>query len=370
MLAAFERWGVSASARALRGMFALRRSGTARERRADLVRDRLGEKPLYYGWIGGALLFGSELRRCAPIPRCRGEIDRDALALLLRHNYVPAPHSIYREIRKLPPGTVLTVRPGARRPPRGSTGTFASSPRTGMRSRAPDHGRSEATDELDALLARRRPREMIADVPLGAFLSGGIDSSTVVALMQAQSAPAGADLHDRLRETRLRRGGARAGRGAASRHRSHRALRHPGRGARRRSRGCRAMYDEPFADSSQIPTFLVVAAGAAARHRRAVRRRRRRAVRRLQPVSSAGRHVAQAGARCRGSVAQRGGARPASRCAPASWGEPGRPRCFPRGAIGTRRGQDAQAGAWASAESMVACICSLVSHLAPSRRRW
>ncbi|HEY8857521.1 MAG TPA: asparagine synthase (glutamine-hydrolyzing), partial [Rugosibacter sp.] len=207
MLAAIEVWGIEATLKKYVGMFAL--ALWDRETRSlTLARDRMGEKPLYYGWQGNVFLFGSELKALRAHPAFRGEINRDVLALYLRHNYVPAPYSIYRGIAKLPPGSWLTLPADA--PVAAPQGYFPGtdsklrgvSPapsRDGLKTfywRARDAAQSgvrrnlddaTAIDELDTLLRRAVGGQMVADVPLGAFLSGGIDSSTVVALMQAQS---------------------------------------------------------------------------------------------------------------------------------------------------------------------------------------
>jgi len=186
MLAAFEQWGVQRAICRMNGMFAFAlwdRSG----RTLYLGRDRLGEKPLYYGWVGKNFLFGSELKALRCHPDFTAVINRDALALYMRHNCIPAPHTIYEGIFKLPPASILAVsadHPDASTPvpywslklaiEHASAQSFSGTER-------------EAVEELDKLLRDAVRIRMLADVPLGAFLSGGIDSSTVVALMQAQS---------------------------------------------------------------------------------------------------------------------------------------------------------------------------------------
>ncbi len=187
MLAGFSAWGILETVKRLNGMFAFA-LWDRREAALHLVRDRLGIKPLYYGWQNGALLFGSELKALRAYPFFEGEINRDALALFLRYNYIPAPHSIYRGIFKLPPACILTIRPGA------SPEAEAPVPYWSARAAAeaglqnPFRGsEQEAIEMLDAHLRQSIGLRMIADVPLGAFLSGGVDSSAVVALMQAQS---------------------------------------------------------------------------------------------------------------------------------------------------------------------------------------
>ncbi len=153
----------------------------ALRRELHLVRDRLGIKPLYYGWQGGAFLFGSELKALAAHPAFSGEIDRDALTLYMRFAYVPEPFSIYRNIYKLPPGTVLTLRRHDDRSARPRP--FWSALEAAERGQdAPFSGSdAEAVARLDTLLREAVALRMVADVPLGAFLSGGIDSSTIAA---------------------------------------------------------------------------------------------------------------------------------------------------------------------------------------------
>jgi asparagine synthase (glutamine-hydrolysing) len=190
LLAACDEWGLDGALERFNGMFAFALWDHA-QRVLHLVRDRLGEKPLYYGWVDGTLLFGSEMRALRAHPDAGGrlDVDRDALSLYLRLNYVPAPHSIYGGVAKLPAGTVLSVRAGDGP----GTGTRPKSywPLAEVvakaRSNPLELSEDEATDRLDVLLREAVRMRMHADVPLGAFLSGGIDSSTVVALMQAQA---------------------------------------------------------------------------------------------------------------------------------------------------------------------------------------
>ncbi|MFZ3013994.1 MAG: asparagine synthase (glutamine-hydrolyzing) [Nitrospira sp.] len=186
LLAAFETWGVEKTLQATAGMFALALWDRV-ERRLILARDRIGEKPLYYGWSNGTFLFASELKALEAYPDWRGEIDRGALALFMRYAYVPLPYSIYTGIRKLLPGTYVTIAstcaPGYWPEPT----PYWSAAAVARQTRRSDWTDSMAEDELNRLLSSAIKRQMIADVPLGAFLSGGIDSSTVVALMQAHS---------------------------------------------------------------------------------------------------------------------------------------------------------------------------------------
>src|ERR1051326_5584431 len=189
MLAAITECGLEAAVKSFLGMFAFalwdRKSG-----HLHLVRDRAGEKPLYYGWSSGTFLFGSELKALRAHPRWHGELDQEALTLFLRHNYIPAPHSIYRNISKLSPGCILTLSASqleARQtPPPQPYWSLWSAAKAGIE-RPFSGNRREAVQYLTRLLNAAVGLQMVADVPVGAFLSGGIDSSLVVAVMQAQS---------------------------------------------------------------------------------------------------------------------------------------------------------------------------------------
>lgn len=263
LLAALGAWGIEAALKRCVGMFVFA-LWDRESRTLTLARDRLGEKPLYYGWQGKTFLFGSELKALKAHPAFRAEINRDALALFLRHNAIPAPYSIYRGIHKLPPGTFLQIdaedalSPGSS--PRGRGGitpywSARSVAEAGQRNlfRGSD---AEAVTELERLLGQAVGGQMVADVPLGAFLSGGIDSTTVVALMQAQSS--------RPVKT-FTIGFSEAGYNEAEH--AHAVARHLGtehtelyvtpQDAMDVIPSLAAIYDEPFADSSQIPTCLV-----------------------------------------------------------------------------------------------------------------
>lgn len=255
MLAAIEAYGLETAVRRFVGMFAF--ALWDRERRClHLVRDRLGIKPLYYGVVGRSFAFASELKAFRTLPDFDDEIDRDALALFLRHNCIPAPRSIYRGIRKLPPGTILSIAAPAAEV--GEPVAYWSAREVAERGVADPFSGSdaEATDALEELLRDAVRLRMVADVPLGAFLSGGIDSSVVVALMQAQS--------DRPIRT-YSIGSLDPGYDEAQH--AMRVARHIGTEHTElyvRSEDALAviprlpaLYDEPFADSSQIPTFLV-----------------------------------------------------------------------------------------------------------------
>lgn len=189
LLAGFSAWGIRATLERCIGMFALA-VWDKKVRSLSLARDRMGEKPLYYGWQGqgdgACFLFGSDLAALRAHPAFSADINRDALALYMRHNAIGAPHSIYQGIYKLPQGTLLTVSLTVREP---KFETYWSLPKVAERGVVTpfDGTDAEAVDALEALLKDAVRQQMMADVPLGAFLSGGIDSSTVVALMQEQS---------------------------------------------------------------------------------------------------------------------------------------------------------------------------------------
>ncbi len=255
LLAAFEAWGIEATLKKCVGMFAL--ALWDRETRSlTLARDRMGEKPLYYGWQGDVFLFGSELKALRAHPAFRGEIDRDALALYLRHNYVPAPYSIYRGIAKLPPGSWLTLptdTPVAASPAQSFYWRARDAAETSVRRGLDD---STAIDELDTLLRRAVGGQMVADVPLGAFLSGGVDSSTVVALMQAQSKRPVQTFTIGFHEAGYNEAD-HAHAVAAHLGTEHTELYVTAEQAMAVIPRLPALYDEPFADSSQIPTLLV-----------------------------------------------------------------------------------------------------------------
>ena len=258
LLAATDAWGIRGALERATGMFAFA-LWDKQERTLVLARDRLGEKPLYYGRQGGAdapFLFGSELKALAEHPRFRRDIDRGALTLLLRYNYIPAPFSIYQGIRKLPPGALLILRPGGE-PEIEQYWSGATVAERGVADplRLSDE---EAVDELERRLEGAIAGQMIADVPLGAFLSGGIDSSTIVALMQKLSPGRVKTFtigsHDKGYDEA---GHAKAV--AAHLGTEHTELYVSAEEARAVIPRLPQIYDEPFADASQIPTYLVSA---------------------------------------------------------------------------------------------------------------
>lgn len=254
LLAALRHWGVKGALERLNGMFAFA-LWDARERILYLARDRMGEKPLYYGRSGNTFLFGSELKALVAHPDWQGDINRDALALYLRHNYVPAPWSIYRGIFKLPPAHFVAVRENGKCV--GEPQCYWSLAEVAEQGVAAADGDPQAlADELDALLRDAVRRRMVADVPLGAFLSGGYDSTTVVALMQAQSErPVKTFTIGFYEEDYNEARHAKAV--AAHLGTDHTELYVTPDEAMAVIPRLPELYDEPFSDSSQIPTFLV-----------------------------------------------------------------------------------------------------------------
>ena len=254
MLASFCEWGVIEATKRFNGMFAFALWDKA-ERILHLGRDRLGEKPLYYGWCGHTFIFASELKAFKVHPDFQPEINRDALALFLRFSYIPAPYSIYQGIYKLPPATLLTWNGQTIQPqpvPYWSAKTIAESgvayPFTGS-----EH---EAIVHLESLLKDAVGMRMLADVPLGAFLSGGIDSSTVVALMQSQSQQPVKTFSIGFQEQNYNEAEYAK---AVAQHlgTDHTELYVTANEAIAVIPKLPSLYDEPFSDSSQIPTFLV-----------------------------------------------------------------------------------------------------------------
>ncbi|WLH70097.1 asparagine synthase (glutamine-hydrolyzing) [Pseudomonas sp. FP2309] len=190
LLIGFSLWGVEKTLQAAVGMFAIA-LWDRQEKLLTLVRDRSGEKPLYYGWQGGIFLFGSELKALKAHPAFCADVDRNALVLLLRHNCVPAPHCIYEGMFKLMPGTYMQLRVDlqGRAESLGIHSYWSFNTVVAQGLSAPFIGTdSQAVDLLESRLLQSLEGQMLSDVPLGAFLSGGVDSSTIVSLMQAQSA--------------------------------------------------------------------------------------------------------------------------------------------------------------------------------------
>jgi asparagine synthase (glutamine-hydrolysing) len=268
LLSAFEQWGVEVTLTRTVGMFAMA-LWDKREQTLHLARDRFGEKPLYYGWADGAFVFGSELKALRTYPGFANPVCREALLQYFRFTYVPAPRSIYQGTYKLEPGCLLSIHgpPPASapaeplRPPAAYQGltlsrwwSLAQVVEAGVQHPLVDE--HEALETLDGRLRDAVRLQSLADVPLGAFLSGGVDSSAIVALMQAQASrpvktftigfeEAGFDESPHARAVAQHLGT------------EHSEMFVSAAEARAVIGKLPAMYDEPFADSSQIPTHLV-----------------------------------------------------------------------------------------------------------------
>ena len=254
MLAAIEAYGLKSAVVRFEGMFGFALFD-ARQSLLHLVRDRMGEKPVYFGWQkNNTFLFGSELHALRCHPDFDDAIDRNAIGTLLKHNYIPAPRSVYRSTRKLEPASILTLDLASSRPdyrlehywslPDCYCQPFEEGDRTVL------------VDRLEQLLSGSIRQQMISDVPLGAFLSGGVDSSTVVALMQAQSSVPVNTFTIGFEEAEFNEAG------YASDIAAHLGTRHTelyvtANDSLNVIPELPSIYDEPFADSSQIPTYLV-----------------------------------------------------------------------------------------------------------------
>jgi asparagine synthase (glutamine-hydrolysing) len=254
MLAAIEAWGLERAVKRFIGMFAFALWDT-RERVLHLVRDRMGVKPMYYGFSRGTFFFGSELKSLRRHPDFEGNVDRSAVAAYLRFLYVPAPLSIYKGICKQTPGTIVTLTAGATDVRTTTYWSAQEAAERGVRERFRGNEK-EAIDELDSLLRDAVALRMVADVPLGVFLSGGIDSTLVTALMQAQAAQPVKTFTIGFSEGAYNEAEYAA---TIARHlgTAHTELYVTPREAMDVIPKLPRMYDEPFADSSQIPTYLV-----------------------------------------------------------------------------------------------------------------
>ena len=256
ILATLDEYGIEKGFQRLNGMFAI----AIVDRELDqliLCRDRMGEKPMYYGWHNDHFVFASELKALCTLPFWSGEINRDALTLLLRHNFIPAPHSIYKGIYKLPPASLISINLSANKQdalPKPSI-WWSMADCFDSEEEVPDSS-SAITDRLDDLLREVIGEQMVADVPLGAFLSGGIDSSLVVAIMQQVSTKPvktftiGFNEHQYNEAEHAKAVAKHLG----TEHTDHYVT--PA-DALEVIPKLPSMYDEPFADSSQIPTHLV-----------------------------------------------------------------------------------------------------------------
>lgn len=256
LLACFEKWGVEKTLSSTVGMFAIALWDT-HERKLILARDRLGEKPLYWGWQNGVLLFGSELKALKVHPAFCNGINRNALALYLRHNYVPAPFSIYENIEKLMPGHYVSISECDNRASVVPVSFWSLNDVVKAGLASPLQGDSEKlADTLENQLAESVGIQMLADVPLGAFLSGGIDSSLIVALMQKQSVRPVKTFTVGFDESGFNEAVHAV---AVSKHlgTEHTEIYVGASDAMDVIPTLPHIFCEPFADSSQIPTYLV-----------------------------------------------------------------------------------------------------------------
>src|SRR3984957_3501760 len=266
LVAGVQRWGLRTTLERSNGMFGLA-VWDRKEHRLQLARDRFGEKPLYYGWSGGVLMFGSELKALRAHDAFDSQIDRDTLALYFRHNCVPSPYTIYKGLAQLRPGSIVTfgeeARAGTMPEPEAfwtlrETVELGSRDRVGTVDAADPRSIASALDELDAVLGKSVRMRMHADVPLGAFLSGGIDSSLVVALMQAHHSSKVRTFTIAFEDARYDES-QDARRVADHLGTDHLDLVVTDADALEAIPKLPTLYDEPFADSSQIPTTLLAA---------------------------------------------------------------------------------------------------------------
>jgi asparagine synthase (glutamine-hydrolysing) len=262
LLQAIDYWGLEITLQKIEGMFAFG-LWDKKTHCLTLVRDRIGEKPLYFGWQGKGdnkvFIFGSELKALKAHPEFKGEIRRDSIALQLRHNYIPAPYSIYKDIFKLPPGHYLELKESdLKNSSLPNSRTYWSLIETAIYGKNNQLTNSEENiqKDLEELLQSSVKKQMISDVPLGAFLSGGVDSSVLVALMQSQSNlpvktfTIGFNEEDYNEANHAKKIAKHLGT-------NHTELHVSSKRAMEVIPKIPLIYDEPFSDSSQIPTFLV-----------------------------------------------------------------------------------------------------------------
>ena len=256
LLACFAAWGIEKTLQATVGMFALA-LWDKHDQVLTLARDRLGEKPLYWGWCNQALLFGSELKALKAHPAFNAEVNRNALALLMRYNAIPSPYSIYRGIQKLPAGHMVQIRQGDGAGEAIPKAYWALNEVVASSLANPFIGSdNEAVAALEQRICQSVSGQMLADVPLGAFLSGGVDSSTVVALMQQQSSKPVRTFAIGFNEPGYNEA-QYAKEVAEHLDTDHTELYVGTEDALAVIPDLPTVYCEPFADSSQIPTFLV-----------------------------------------------------------------------------------------------------------------
>ena len=265
LVTAFSQWGIEKTLQQLVGMFAIA-VWDFKEKRLFLIRDRFGEKPLYYGWSNGVFLFGSELKALQKYKRFSNQIDRGALSLYMKYMYVPTPYSIFRDIYKLEPGCILQIDKGTKPPtlplfaPFRAQGiniaqwySISNMAQAGQKNLITDQ--NDAVDLIEKTLLESVRSQLISDVPLGAFLSGGIDSSVITALMQKVCKDPVKTFTIGFEESSFNEAIYAK---EVSRHlgTEHHELYVTSSDAFKVIPHLPTLYDEPFADSSQIPTYL------------------------------------------------------------------------------------------------------------------
>lgn len=259
LLECIARWGVEQALRKIEGMFAFA-TWDKLEQQLYLARDRMGEKPLYYGWQGNCFLFGSELKALKAHPAFDGRVDRGALRLFLKYNYVPAPYSIYEGIAKLPPGSVLQINTSMfashQYPTAKCYWSLAETAENGVKQRFAGN-EAEALEVLEKTLGAAVSRQMLSDVPIGFLLSGGIDSSLICALAQKNTSRSiktfSIGFEDKTYDE------SRYAKAIAAHLGSHHTeMTVSPDDALDLIAILPTVYDEPFADSSQLPTYLVM----------------------------------------------------------------------------------------------------------------
>jgi len=265
LVTAFSQWGIEKTLQQLVGMFAIA-VWDFKEKRLFLIRDRFGEKPLYYGWSNGVFLFGSELKALQKYKRFSNQIDRGALSLYMKYMYVPTPYSIFRDIYKLEPGCILQIDKGTKPPtlplfaPFRDQGiniaqwySISNMAQAGQKNLITDQ--NDAVDLIEKTLLESVRSQLISDVPLGAFLSGGIDSSVITALMQKVCKDPVKTFTIGFEESSFNEAVYAK---EVSRHlgTEHHELYVTSSDAFKVIPHLPTLYDEPFADSSQIPTYL------------------------------------------------------------------------------------------------------------------
>lgn len=254
LLEAMEHMGIEEAISLCKGMFAIALYDK-KERRLYLLRDRIGEKPLYYGFVNGCFVFGSDIGSISVLDGFSNEINRDVLDIYFVHGYIPAPYSIYEDIWKLEPGCILTLEAPFSRPSVKTFWSVMDAAKKGQENLFAG-SREEAAEELERLLKASIRDQMVADVPVGAFLSAGIDSSTIVALMQSLN-------HGKVKSFTIGMGEKEYNEAEAAREiakvlgTEHTELYITEADAKAVIPKLPFMFGEPFADSSQIPTYLV-----------------------------------------------------------------------------------------------------------------